>query len=216
MCEDLSFSNIFKDKKFGNVGEYLDSLAFKIYDYAFCDTREQQMDRYHKVFGDSSYRTIQIFFAQKGQLWLLNMLNNVAEWAGGKSQKEIDKGLKDFLRDAADKDFSPYHDKTSKEKMDKIIQDLIEKGKKATKKCKEGTELPSTFKVKENRMLVLGKGNFKNSLDTYTPMTKINKKFNTILENEVVNISPIREKSKTFVEKYLERNNKQQQNTFNI
>lgn len=47
-------------------------------------------------------------------------------------------------------------------------------------------------------------------------MTKINKKFNTILENEVANISPIREKSKTFVEKYLERNNKQQQNTFNI
>ncbi len=153
MCEDLSFSNIFKDKKFANVGEYLDSLAFKIYDYAFCDTREQQMDRYHKVFGDSSYRTIQIFFAQKGQLWLLNMLNNVAEWAGGKSQKEIDEGLKDFLRDAVDKDFSPYHDKTSKEKMDKIIQDLIEKGKKATKKCKEGTEIPSTFKVKENRML---------------------------------------------------------------
>ena len=70
--------------------------------------------------------------------------------------------------------------------------------------------------TKLNKMLVLGKGNFKNSLDTYTPMTKINKKFNTILENEVANISPIQEKSKTFVEKYLERNNKQQQNTFNI
>lgn len=74
------------------------------------------MDRYHKVFGDSSYRTIQIFFAQKGQLWLLNMLNNLAEWAGGKSQKEIDEGLKDFLGDAVDKDFHHIMIKHQKKK----------------------------------------------------------------------------------------------------
>lgn len=43
-----------------------------------------------------------MLFIQKGQLWVLNILNNTAKWAKGKSKEEIHNGIKKFLREAID------------------------------------------------------------------------------------------------------------------
>ena len=153
IIKDLSFEETFKDKKCDNAGKYLDAISFKFYDYVFCDTKEQQFSGDQRLFGNWSYRVTPMNFIQKGQLWILNILNNTAKWAENKSQEEIDNDLKGFIRESLDKDFSPYYGKKSNAEMQEIIENYSKYGQKVKNKYIEGTSLPSTFAINEDRML---------------------------------------------------------------
>ena len=153
IIKNLSFEENFKDKKCDNAGKYLDAISFKFYDYVFCDTKEQQFSGDQRLFGNWSYRVTPMNFIQKGQLWILNILNNTAKWAENKSQEEIDNDLKGFIRKSLDKDFSPYYDKKSNAEIQTIIQDLSNYGANIKTKYEEGTTIPTHFIIQENRML---------------------------------------------------------------
>lgn len=153
VIKKFSFENKFIDQKYGDTGKALDSVSFKFFDYVYSCTKQQQPDEEKKLFSDWPYRVPQMLFIQKGQLWILNMLNNTAKWADGKSQEEIDNGLKDFIRESLDKDFSPYYGKLSNTEMQDTIKGISNNGVKVRDKYMEGSNPPSTFVVNENRML---------------------------------------------------------------
>ncbi len=101
--EALSRTNI--DKK---TLELADFIAFKIIDFAYVFGNERAKSSGEKQFSEWNFRIFQLLFKQKGQLWLLNCLHNVAEFEkqNGRIPTEIE--LKKAIRKAIDEDFSPY------------------------------------------------------------------------------------------------------------
>ena len=152
--EKLSFEK--KLSKLGyneEIGQELDKVAFKIFDFAFCSTNEKQIEADKKLFGDWSYRVPQMLFVQKGQLWVLNILNNTAKWAKGKSKEEIHNGIKKFLREAIDLDFSPYINKATNQEVIGMISEMSEHGQEIKAKYKHGVNNSKILNIQKNRML---------------------------------------------------------------
>ena len=153
-CHKISFEKNLKDNGFNeSAGKNLDAIAFKISDFAFCFGNEGQLETKNKLFGDWPYRSPQMLFMQKGQLWLLNLMNNTLKWVNGKSKEEIKAGLKDFLRKSIDLDFSPYLNVLKSEEVDKMVDIVSNYGKNITKSYKNGLNKPLNFKINLNRSL---------------------------------------------------------------
>ena len=153
-CNKISFEKNLKDNGFNaKIGKNLDAIAFKISDFAFCFGNEGQLETKNKLFGNWPYRSPQMLFMQKGQLWLLNLMNNTLKWSNGKSQEEIKNGLKDFLRKSIDLDFSPYLNILKSEEVDKMVDIVSDYGKNIKKSYQNGLNKPLNFKINNNRGL---------------------------------------------------------------
>ena len=80
-------------------------------------------------------------------------MNNTLKWADGKSQEEIKKGLKIFLRKSMDLDFSPYLNVLTSQEVDKMVDIVTDYGKNITNKYKKGLNAPLNFKINNDRSL---------------------------------------------------------------
>ena len=101
----------------------LDFLSFRILDFAhvFGNERKQQN------FGNWAHRSFQLFFRQKGQIWIIKTMLDLIPQINNNNPESV----KNFIRQKIDKDFLPYPEKYKKytRTMGFEIEHLIKVGK---------------------------------------------------------------------------------------
>lgn len=107
-----------------DILELSDFISFKIVDFAFVFGNERARLADDKKFSKWNLRSPQLLFKQKGQLWLLNCLSNIAKFEKEKSAVLSPQQTRDFIRKTIDKDFSPYPEGLSDTEVDRKIQEV--------------------------------------------------------------------------------------------
>ncbi len=153
-AKKFSFTRIIQKLGFDKaIGEQLDMVAFKIADFAFCFGNEHQLKPNEKLFGDWPYRSPQMLFMQKGQLWLLNFINNTLKWCRGKDINEIRSGLRAFIKKAIDLDFSPYLYSAETQEVREMAKSISDLGKSVRSKYQAGAAEPALLTLQKNRSM---------------------------------------------------------------
>lgn len=151
-AEKLSFARVIQEFGFDKtIGQQLDMVAFKIADFAFCFGNERQLGPDKKLFGDWPYRSPQMLFMQKGQLWVLNFINNTLKWCREKRESEITLGLRKFIKEIVDLDFSPYLHTFEDQTIREMTENICALGRAKKTKYQTGTTEPSLLTLQKNR-----------------------------------------------------------------
>ncbi len=107
LSDKTSFEKKLKNLKIEKENlKVLDFLSFKILDFAYVFGNERSKNN----FGAWPFRSFQLLFRQKGQIWVIKTLLDLIPQIDNKDPESVKK----FIREKIDKDFLPYPEEYKK------------------------------------------------------------------------------------------------------
>ena len=151
--EKTSFEKKLKNLKIEKENlQVLDFLSFRILDFAhvFGNERKQQN------FGNWAHRSFQLFFRQKGQIWIIKTMLDLIPQINNNDPESVKK----FIRKKIDKDFLPYPEEYKKylaEEYRKVKANADMQYKQKPLKLDDGKKYTRTMGFEIEHLIKVGK-----------------------------------------------------------
>ena len=153
LSDKTSFEKKLKNLKIEKENlKVLDFLSFKILDFAYVFGNERNKNN----FGAWPFRSFQLLFRQKGQIWVIKTLLDLIPQIDNKDPESVKK----FIRKKIDKDFLPYPEEYKKylaEEYKKVKANADMQYKQKPLKLDDGKKYTRTMGFEIEHQIKVGK-----------------------------------------------------------